>query len=85
MTGAPKYRSTKILEKIEGIKRGVYSGALGFISNDGAMDFSVVIRTAVINKFGQICVGAGGAITILSNSDDEYEEMLLKLSSVLRQ
>jgi para-aminobenzoate synthetase len=85
MTGAPKYRSTEILDKLEGTPRGVYSGALGFISCDSAMDFSVVIRTAVISRSGQLSIGAGGAIIILSTPEDEYEEMLLKLSSVLPQ
>lgn len=83
MTGAPKYRSTKILEKLEGIPRKIYSGALGFFGLDNAADFSVVIRAAVVNELGELSIGAGGAITILSNPEEEYEEMLVKLHSVL--
>lgn len=70
---------------------GVYSGVLGFLSVDGvACEFSVVIRTAVITENGiimlfmsEISIGAGGAITALSNAQGEYEEMLLKTNSVL--
>ena len=83
MTGAPKYQATKILERLEGSSRGIYSGALGFFSINNAVDFSVVIRTAVVNEFGEVSIGAGGAITILSDPDDEYTEMMVKLYSVL--
>ena len=89
MTGAPKLRTMEILEDIEeGVRRGVYSGCLGYISVNGAMDMNIVIRTAVLIPLPHVdswhvSVGAGGAITILSESEDEYEEMILKASAVV--
>eukprot|EP00977_Amphora_coffeiformis_P003791 scaffold758_cov177-Amphora_coffeaeformis.AAC.9 len=89
MTGAPKLRTMELLEDIEeGVPRGVYSGCLGYISANGAMDMNIVIRTAVLTPLPQVgswhvSVGAGGAITILSESEDEYEEMILKASAVV--
>jgi para-aminobenzoate synthetase len=83
MTGAPKDSSCKILNDLEdGNARGIYSGCLGFLSASGScMKMSVVIRTAVY--FGdQVSVGCGGAITILSDTEEEVDEMLLKLQSV---
>jgi para-aminobenzoate synthetase len=50
MTGAPKLRTVQIIEKLERIPRGVYSGVIGFFSVCGKSDFSVVIRTAVLNQ-----------------------------------
>merc|ERR1719215_1275272 len=86
MTGAPKLRTVQILEGMEKIPRGPYSGCLGFFSVTGSSDFSVVIRTAVFKKRDletDISVGAGGAIVILSDSRDEFDEMLLKSNSVI--
>jgi para-aminobenzoate synthetase len=60
MTGAPKLRTVQIIETLEKIPRGPYSGVLGFFSVCGQADFSVVIRTAVFNKseyfFGMILI-----------------------------
>jgi para-aminobenzoate synthetase len=82
MTGAPKKRTVEILQKLEGIPRGPYSGTLGYFSMDGAAHFNVVIRTAVL--FGsKVSVGAGGAIVALSDPEAEFEEMILKSNSVI--
>lgn len=82
MTGAPKVSSIEILDRLElGRARGVYSGILGFISVDGRTDMSVIIRTAII-RGSQISIGGGGAITCLSNKEDEWKEMKLKIESV---
>ena len=89
MTGAPKLRTMEILDELEqGEPRGAYSGCLGYISANGSMDMNIVIRTAVVTPFPQVgswkvSVGAGGAITILSESEDEYDEMILKASAVM--
>ncbi|KAJ1981168.1 para-aminobenzoate synthase, (PABA) [Dimargaris verticillata] len=64
-------------------RRGLYSGCLGYVSTHGAMDMSVVIRTAIVGDHGTtVHVGAGGAITILSNPEAEYQEMRTKFAAV---
>ena len=78
MTGAPKERSLDILEHLEKGPRGIYSGALGWIGADGAADLSVVIRTLVQETPGFWSLGAGGAITALSDPQAELDEMYLK-------
>ena len=90
MTGAPKKRSCKILSQLEQRPRGVYSGVLGYLDVGGGGGFSVCIRTAFSSdhetKRGLQTwrIGAGGAITVLSDADAEWEEMRTKMDSVLR-
>jgi len=86
MTGAPKKRSCELLRSIEGANspRGLYSGVLGYFDVGGGGDFSVVIRTAFRwRDEGVWRVGAGGAVTALSERKGEWEEMLAKRQSVL--
>lgn len=95
MTGAPKQRTMEILDEIEqGVSRGPYSGCLGYISLNGCMDMNIIIRSAVLTPSSlteedenvdmwKASIGCGGAITALSDSEDEYEEMLLK-SRIIR-
>jgi len=82
MTGAPKLRSMQILDRLEPEPRGIYSGALGYLSFGGGFDLSIVIRTAVIED-GVATVGSGGAITVRSDPEDEWQEMLLKARPIL--
>ncbi len=82
MTGAPKLRTVQLLRELEGGPRGIYSGALGWISPNGAASLSIVIRTAVLDETGAR-FGVGGAITRLSNTGAEIEETFTKARTVL--
>jgi para-aminobenzoate synthetase len=77
MTGAPKLRTMEIIDDIEREARGVYSGALGYFGLDGSVDLSIVIRTIVMRP-GATTIGAGGAIVIQSDAEEEFAELLLK-------
>jgi para-aminobenzoate synthetase len=83
MTGAPKRRTTEILDRLEGAPRGVYSGAIGWLGLGGAADLAVAIRTIVLAGH-RATIGAGGAVVLQSRPEREYEEMLLKAAAPLR-
>jgi para-aminobenzoate synthetase len=82
MTGAPKLRSMQILDRLEPEPRGIYSGALGYLSLGGGIDLSIVIRTAVLRD-GVATVGSGGAVTVRSDPEEEWQEMLVKARPTL--
>lgn len=94
MTGAPKKRSVEILQTLEDRERSIYSGVFGYWCVGGGSDWSVTIRSCF--KFEERSnteseaspmehwdIGAGGAITALSDADAEWEEMIVKLKSVV--
>ncbi|MGQ9846473.1 MAG: anthranilate synthase component I family protein [Bacteroidales bacterium] len=84
MTGAPKIKAMEIIEKYESVKRGLYSGSVGYISPKGDFDFNVVIRSLQINyENNYASIITGGAITILSNAEDEYNECFVKAQALL--
>lgn len=82
MTGAPKKRTLEIIDEIETYPRGVYSGTIGYISNNSTMDFNIVIRTALIEE-AKATIGVGGAIIILSDEEEEFDEIVLKAKGSL--
>ena len=77
MTGAPKFRVLQRIEELEMYRRGIYSGAFGYFSPEGAMDLNVVIRSAIIRS-GQLTYPVGGAIVSDSVPREEWAETHLK-------
>lgn len=82
MTGAPKLSAMTILHDLEQGPRGVYSGCLGWIGDDGSLDLAMVIRTIVVRP-RHAYVGAGGGITWSSVAADEVREVALKARAPL--
>ncbi len=83
MTGAPKKRVMELIEQYEQTKRGLFSGAIGYINPDGDFDFNVVIRSIFYNAPNRyLSFQAGGGITFYSDAEKEYEECLLKAEAM---
>ena len=84
MTGAPKIEVMKNIERYEDVKRGLYSGAVGYITTGGDFDFNVVIRSIFYNDSTKyVSIQAGGAITYDSVPEKEYDEILLKARGMM--
>ena len=77
VTGAPKIRAMEIISELEKSKRGVYCGAIGYISFSGDADFNIPIRTMTIHK-NIVTYPVGGGIVWDSSSKEEWQEALLK-------
>lgn len=84
MTGAPKISAMQLIEKHEDFKRGLYSGSIGLITPDGDFDFNVIIRSIQYNKRKKyLSCAVGGAITIQSEAEKEFEECNVKIQGIL--
>ncbi len=82
MTGAPKIRAMELIAEFEGIKRGFYSGAVGYFGFDGNMDSAIAIRTALLTK-EKIIFQAGAGIVADSQEELEYLEVHNKLEAMM--
>ena len=84
MTGAPKISAMQLIEQFEKTKRGLFSGCVGYIAPDGDFDFNVVIRSILYNAEKKyVSVQAGGAITSLSDAEEEFDESILKAKAMV--
>ncbi|MCJ8163514.1 anthranilate synthase component I family protein [Pontibacter sp. E15-1] len=85
MTGAPKISAMQLIEELEVTKRGLYAGAMGFITPDNNCDFNVVIRSIQYNaRTRYLSFMVGSAITYDSDPEQEYAECLLKAQAILK-
>jgi len=82
MTGAPKIEAMKLIAQYEGLKRGFYSGSVGYFSFDGNMDSAIAIRTSLI-KPDSITLQAGAGVVADSKPELEYLEVKNKLGALL--
>jgi anthranilate synthase component 1 len=82
LTGAPKVRAMEIIDELEPVKRGIYGGAVGYLSWDGNMDMAIAIRTAVI-KDGQVHVQAGAGVVADSKPEAEWDETMSKARALM--
>ncbi len=84
MTVSPKVATMEFAEITERFTRVIYSGAAGYIAPNGDFDFNVMIRTLVVDRANNsISCGVGGAITIFSDPEEEYEECRAKVGKIL--
>ncbi len=83
LSGAPKVRAMEIIDELEPVKRGIYGGAVGYLSWNGNMDTAIAIRTAVI-KDGKLYIQAGGGIVHDSVPRLEWKESLNKGRAIFR-
>ena len=82
MTGAPKIRAMELIAEFEGIKRGFYSGSIGYFGFDGNMDTAITIRTAMV-KEDKVILQAGAGIVADSVKESEYQEVANKLGALV--
>jgi anthranilate synthase component 1 len=82
VSGAPKVRAMEIIEELEGQRRGLYAGAVGYFSYDGSMDTCIAIRTMLVHS-GTVYVQAGAGIVADSDPAREFEECVNKAKALL--
>ena len=83
VSGAPKVRAMEIIDELECERRGIYAGAVGYFSANGAMDTCIALRTAVV-KDGVMYVQAGGGVVADSDPEAEYQESRNKAQALIR-
>ncbi len=83
MTGAPKFEVLKKISQLENSRRGIYSGVVGYLAGDGSCDFSVVIRTILIENCKRLEFQIGGGIIYDSDAKKEAEEILFKAKGII--
>lgn len=83
VSGAPKIRAMEIIQELEPVKRGIYSGAIGYISWSGNMDTAIAIRTAIISD-NQLTIQAGAGVVADSIPELEWQETLNKARAVFK-
>jgi len=83
VSGAPKVRAMEIIDELEPTRRGVYAGAVGYLSFHDDMDTAIALRTAVV-KGGTLYVQAGGGIVHDSTPEGEWQETLNKARALMR-
>jgi para-aminobenzoate synthetase component 1 len=82
MTGAPKIEAMKIIDRLEPVKRGIFSGSIGYVDFDGSFDLNIVIRTFV-KKGDALGFHVGGAIVSDSLPEEEHQEILDKAAGLV--
>jgi anthranilate synthase component 1 len=82
MTGAPKIRAMELIAEYEGLKRGFYSGSIGYFGFDGNMDSAITIRTAMV-KEDKVVLQAGAGVVADSQNELEYLEVKNKLGALI--
>lgn len=84
MTGAPKISAMNLINKYEDFARGIYSGSIGYLKPNGDFDLNVIIRTLIYNSDNKyLSCPVGGAITIKSDPENEYNECIVKVGKIL--
>jgi len=83
ITGVPKIRCMEIIEELEPVVRGPYTGSFGYVSFSGEMDLNLIIRTFII-KNQRAHIQVGGGIVADSEPEHEYQETLFKAEALLQ-
>ena len=83
LSGAPKIRALEIIDELEPVRRGIYGGAIGYLSRNGNMDMAIAIRTAVI-KDSRVFIQAGCGIVADSVPAKEWDETMNKGKALFR-